>query len=338
MSTLRFGSASAERGRKGAGLFPVAEHLDGSEETIPVVVVNGAEDGPRLWVIACEHGDEMLATATLIEFVRQIDPKKVRGSVVVLPVLNSTAFNVKLRYSPLDYYNMALGWPGIENGWLSQQITHKVFGLMSKQADFVINMHNGLQASMDIAPAVITYYESEAKYRKMLKGFVESFLYRRVVHWFAERKEGAVARRSGSMMAALYDVGIPAFVPEVGPDMKTGLPGGVRGLFNSMKYLKMLAGKPQVLPRYDVIRDNLHIFPTRGGMFTPRVRLGQRVKKGQVLGTITGYDGTVSETLVAPADAEVLVLWKNPLIGSGDESAMDLGLFEKYSKPWPREG
>jgi hypothetical protein len=338
MDTLRFGTASATPGTKGAGLFPVAEHLDGSEETIPVVVVNGAKSGPRLWVTACEHGDEMLATATLIEFVRQLDPSKVRGTIVILPVMNSTAFNVKLRYSPLDHFNMALGWPGIANGWLSQQITHKLFGLMSKQADFVINVHNGLEASMEIAPAVVTYYESEAAYRERLKGFVESFLFRRIVHWLNEPKEGAVAKRGGSLMAALYEIGIPAFVPEVGPDMKTGLPDGLRGLFNSMRYLKMLSGKPRRLPRYDTIRDNIHMFPTRGGLFTPRVRLGQRFKKGDVLGTITGYDGNVSETFTAPADGEVLVLWKAPLIGSGDESAMDLGLYKKFTTPWPREG
>lgn len=338
MNTVQMGTASAGRGQKVAGLLPVAEHLDGSEENIPVVVVNGVEDGPRLWVIGCEHGDEMLATATLIEFVSQVNPSNVRGSIVVLPVLNSTAFNVKLRYSPLDHYNMALGWPGIENGWLSQQIAHKVFGLMSVQADFVVNMHNGLEHTMNIAPAVICYYESEERYREKLKAFVESFLYKRIVHWFSERKEDQVAKRSGSMIAALYEKGIPAFVPEVGPDVASGLPGGVKGLFNTMKHIRMLPGKAQSLKRYDVIRDNIHMFPTRGGRFIPRVKLGQRVKKGDVLGTIKGYDGNISETLIAPADGEVLVLWKAPLIGSGDESAVDLGLYERFTKPWPREG
>lgn len=338
MGTLRIGTASAGPSQKSSGLLKVAEHLDGSSETIPVVVANGHEDGPCLWVMGCEHGDEMLATATLIEFVAQLEPEGIRGSVVVLPVLNSTAFNVKQRYSPLDHFNFALGWPGIENGWLSQQIAYKLFGMITEQADCVINMHNGLFATMNIAPACVTYYESEEQYNGKLRGFVESFLFERIIHWVGEKERPPTAKRSGAMIAALLDKGIPSFVTEVGPDMENGVPAGLRGLSNAMKYLEMQDGTPEFLPKYKAFYDNVHVFPTRGGLFAPKVKLGQPVEEGDVLATIKGFDGQVSEILRAPADGEVLVLWKAPLIGSGDESAVDMGLYERFDRPWPREG
>ena len=135
-------------------------------------------------------------------------------------------------------------------------------------------------------------------------------------------------------------------VVELKPASKSAGTGAVSGVEPLLTWsrttrpavMETLPGKPQFLKRYDVIRDNIHMFPTRGGRFIPRVKLGQRVRKGDVLGTIKGYDGNVSETLTAPADGEVLVLWKAPLIGSGDESAVDLGLYEPFTKPWPREG
>ena len=88
-----------------------------------------------MWLTACEHGDEVLSTASVVEFASHLAPKTVRGKLVAFPVLASTAFNIKHRFSPIDIYDFSRKWPGFANGWLSQQVTAKLLDLMVDDAD-----------------------------------------------------------------------------------------------------------------------------------------------------------------------------------------------------------
>src|SRR5205823_10914658 len=76
---LSFNGMTAKPGTKVTGSLKVAEHPDGSAENIPYVIINGRGEGPSLWITACEHGDEVLAAASVVEFVNQVKPKEMNG-------------------------------------------------------------------------------------------------------------------------------------------------------------------------------------------------------------------------------------------------------------------
>ncbi|MCI4371688.1 MAG: succinylglutamate desuccinylase/aspartoacylase family protein, partial [Thermoplasmata archaeon] len=90
---------SAKPGTKVTGHLKVAEHPDGGMETLPFILINGKGKGPCLWITACEHGDEVLSAASVVEFASGLDPEEVSGTLVAFPVLDSTAFNLKKRFS-----------------------------------------------------------------------------------------------------------------------------------------------------------------------------------------------------------------------------------------------
>lgn len=335
MKSLEIEGVLAKPGTKAHGYFPVAEHPDGSTEDLPFVVANGVSEGPNLWITGCEHGDETLATATIIEFMSQLDPRKLRGSVVAFPVLDTTAFNVKRRFSPIDSYDFSRAYPGFENGWLAQQITYKFTRLMTAHAEFVINVHNGIPGILDVSPYCVATYEQQSQWDEGLRDFTESFLFDKIIHWIGKSTERGA--RTSTMMTTLLQKRIPTFVPEVGPDTLGGLRTGVRGFENSLRFLKMLPGKPRRLPRYQSFPDVIHIFPTRGGVFHSYVKLDQRVKAGQKLASIRGFTGEISEELVSPVDGVIVVVWTNPVIGSGDFCAFEIATFEEFKRPWPGE-
>lgn len=54
------------------------------------------------------------------------------------------------------------------------------------------------------------------------------------------------------------------------------------------------------------------------GVFRNRVRLGQSVTKGQVLGIVADPFGGLEEPAVSPADGYVIGLLEMPLVGRGD--------------------
>jgi predicted deacylase len=326
---------SAEPGTKTSGQLKVAEHPDGSDECLPFVLVKGKEDGPTLWLTACEHGDEVLSTASVVEFVAGLDPTKMRGKLVALPVLASTAFNIKHRFSPIDSYDFSRAWPGFRNGWLSQQVAAQLLDLMVEDADYVVNVHNGLPGILMPTPYIIATYTDPQEWERTFRGITESFLLEKVVHWIGKSTERGA--RMSTMMAALLDKGIPSVVPELGPETKEGLQAGIRGYENCMKFLGMLPGKPEKLRTYRAFPDVVHIFPTRGGVFTPHVDWNDEVKAGQKLASIRNFSGEITEILVAPAAGVIIAKWLLPMIGSGDFAAFELAVFEEFKKPWPGE-
>ena len=66
-----------------AGTSPV-----GQPWLVPVVVVKGAQPGPRLVLTAGIHGDELNGIAVLHRLAASIDPAKLAGTVTLVPGLN----------------------------------------------------------------------------------------------------------------------------------------------------------------------------------------------------------------------------------------------------------
>ena len=65
--------------------------------SIPIIIVNDKEDGPTLVVSACVHGDEHEGTLAVINLSRMLDPAKMKGAVIGVPVLHIDAFHAMRR-------------------------------------------------------------------------------------------------------------------------------------------------------------------------------------------------------------------------------------------------
>ena len=58
------------------------------DEPRPVISVTGAKPGPVLFVNAGVHGGEYPAIEAVIRLSRTLDPKKISGTVILMPVLS----------------------------------------------------------------------------------------------------------------------------------------------------------------------------------------------------------------------------------------------------------
>jgi hypothetical protein len=329
---LSLAGVAAKPGEKKTGYLKVAEHPDGSPERIPFILVNGKGNGPTLGLVGGEHGDEVLGSAAVVEFVSTLNPNRVAGRVLAFPSLDSTAFNIRRRFSPIDNFDFSRAWPGFRNGWLAQQVASQFFNVLVEHADYVIDVHDGMPGLAEVTPYIVTGYHNRAEWDASLKDFAESFLIDKIDLWDI----GATARglRDRSLIANLVKRGIPCFVPEIGPGRQAGLDLAIRGFTNTMRYLGMLDGEPQKLPAYQVFPDVIHIFPTRGGVFTSHVELDDAVTQGQKLASIRNFSGEITEELVAPADGVIIAKWILPMIGAGDFSAYEIALYELFKAKW----
>ena len=78
--------------RKGAAGPLRFSHPDLMEWSWPYTVVRGAEEGPQVALISGVHPAEYPAIESNIRFTRNLDPSRLRGTVVSLPLIDVPAF------------------------------------------------------------------------------------------------------------------------------------------------------------------------------------------------------------------------------------------------------
>jgi Succinylglutamate desuccinylase / Aspartoacylase family len=101
--TLDIAGVSVQPGMARRHALDVVELADGLRVSLPVVLVNGSRPGPRLYLGAAIHGDEINGLAILATALQRIRPESLSGSLVCVMVQNPLAFHVDHRI-PIGHY------------------------------------------------------------------------------------------------------------------------------------------------------------------------------------------------------------------------------------------
>ena len=136
MTTLDVGGISVAPCTRRRHAIELTELADGTRVSIPLDLINGAQPGPCLYLGAAIHGDEVDGVGILFRALADVDPKRLRGSVVCVPVQHPLSFHADHRLpisqfmkSPLDQAP-ADAWacfPGMHGGSLAQGLAATLF-------------------------------------------------------------------------------------------------------------------------------------------------------------------------------------------------------------------
>lgn len=92
---------------------------------IPVARLQGSLPGKNLFVSAGMDGDEYASIDAAYGLIEEIyDIRDLRGSVVIIPIVNIPGFEAKRDYNPLDYKYPKLIFPGKPDGSPSQRLIY----------------------------------------------------------------------------------------------------------------------------------------------------------------------------------------------------------------------
>src|SRR2546423_7428604 len=114
------------------------------DEPRPVISITGAKPGPVLFVNAGVHGGEYPAVEAVIRLSNTLDPKKIAGTVILMPVMNLPAFRTRTPFvCPIDNVNPNRVFPGDPTGRYSEQMTHALINEFVVHADAYVDLHGG---------------------------------------------------------------------------------------------------------------------------------------------------------------------------------------------------
>ena len=140
---LRIRDVTAECGERAQGFVTIGEAASGPLQ-LPVVIINGRDDGPILCLTAGVHATEYAPIDAVMRIVQELRPDGLRGAVIAVPVANMCMFEGRTGFvSPLDGLNLNKIGGGRRDGSLSEILAHVLLEEIIGVAQYHIDLHAG---------------------------------------------------------------------------------------------------------------------------------------------------------------------------------------------------
>lgn len=284
---------------------------------LPVHVIRGAKDGPRLFVCAAMHGDELNGTEIIRRLMKQAALKRLRGTLVAVPIVNVYGLIHHSRYLP-DRRDLNRSFPGSEKGSLAARLAHQFMTEIVSNCDYGIDLHTGAIHRSNL-PQIRANLD-DAETARLAEAFGVPVLLNSNI-------------RDGSLRETAAEQGMPMLLYEAGEALRfdeVSIRAGVKGIINVMRALHML---PPTRARHRkrrepfVARSSTWVRASASGLFRKVCGLGSRVKRSEVIGLIDDVlDGSEHE-VVATAGGIIIGCTQIPLVHEG-EALFHIARFE----------
>jgi len=310
VESLKVGNVSANTGEMKLGFIKGIELWDGTKVDIPIIVVNGVKDGPILLLMSTQHGDEIQG----IEVIRQVtrlraDPKKLKGSIIGIPVGNPLAFQHGLYTSWIDNADVGGVRADKPEGTTTERLANAIWEQAFSKADYIINIHcNVNENALAYQSGDLRFAKTKEKLEKMIAAFGVTSI---------DDEEEPLPDKGRPTLGNLAMMkGKPVLLVELVDGKrisKLSVEIGVRGVLNIMKVLGMIEGEVEKQRGIKVVpgRNKFYgiVYSNRGGLLHPQKEPGEKIRKGEVIARIYNLHGDVVEEVKMPVDGYV---WAYP--------------------------
>jgi uncharacterized protein len=282
-----------------------SESYTGDRTTLPMAVLNGVADGPRVFVTAAVHGDELNGIATCRALLDELEPEALAGSLIVVPIVNVLGVQIGSRYLP-DRRDLNRSFPGAHDGSVAARIARLVVDEVIIGSDVGIDLHTAANHRSNIPQVRVDADDEEA--RSLAITFGAPFVL-------------TAKLRPGSLRAVAGELGVTVLTYEGGAPSRfdpDAIEVARRGVLRVLGRLGMISqapppahAAPMVLPSSRWLRAH------RGGVLELHVGPGERIVPGQPLWTTVSPLGAERSSEEATEEAYVIGATTLPLVQPG---------------------
>lgn len=262
-------------------------------EATPVLVINGANPGKTLCLTAAVHGDELNGIEMIRRVMFEIDPAKLNGAIIGVPVANIMGFRRNSRYLP-DRRDWNRYFPGNTYGSSASRLAHSFFSKVIMHCDSLVDLHTGSFHRTNL-PQLRADLSDENVARLAQSFGVIAVLNSR--------------GNPSSLRTAAVRAGIPSVTLEAGEPMamqRDVVEQGVTAL-NTLLAKTGMYGKQKRWNRIaPVYYRSTWVRANQSGILFSTATLGQRVKEGDTLGTVTDPITNARTTIKSPYAGRVI--------------------------------
>ena len=301
------GGVSVAAGEQKTVLIPLSRLADHTDMTLKALVIHGKKPGPTMFVSAAIHGDEIIGVEIIRRLSHQKILSKIKGTLILIPVVNSYGFLGMSRYLP-DRRDLNRVFPGVQNGSPASQLAYIFMQEIVSKCDVGLDLHSGAIHRENLPQ--IRANLSDPVVQDMAVAFGASVMLNSNL-------------RDGSLREAAQSVGCNMLLYEAGEALRfdeTAIRIGVKGILGVMRHIGMLPKlKPKKNPLVPVQPASSHwLRAPMSGLMRAGYSLGDAVKKGAVIASVSGPLGDVEENVIAKYSGVIIGRTNLPIVNRGD--------------------
>lgn len=298
--------ATVAAGRRASVSLPAGRLPTGMEADLVVEVIHGRRPGPTLWLSGAVHGDELVGVEIIRQVLQRLEPKKMGGTVLAVPVVNVFGFLAESRYLP-DRRDLNRSFPGSKRGSQAARLARLFLDHVVDPADVGLDFHAGSDDRTNLAH---------------LRGDLTDPGTRALALAFGAPLVMNAKALRGSLRDVAVKRGKKVLVFEGGEprrfsrrSVETGVPGVLRVLGE----LGMIEDPPvpNITPPLESWSSRWVRAP-RGGLLRLETHVGERVVRGARLGIIGDPGASRGKEVKASVSGIVLGHTVSPVVHLGD--------------------
>ncbi|WET03405.1 succinylglutamate desuccinylase/aspartoacylase family protein [Flavobacterium sp. YJ01] len=282
---------------------------DSSRAYIPATLISGRRKGPTFTIAAGIYGMGYPAIASLLQLRREIDPEKLSGCLIIIPIMNLESFyNRTPLANPADHLNLDLAFPGSPAGTITEVTADFITTGIFDATDIFLDIHGG-GVNENLVPHACYYDNKELQHQTQLAARLSEISgLAAVVSLPYNQPSGHPARQAFKQAVRL---GIPALsitVGKLGSYEKTDIVSAKNAVYRMMQELNMYDNK-KVLTASPLKRSYTEQVSVTGpgrGLFYSSFKAGAIVTKDEEIGYITDVFGRNIKIITAPVSGTIL--------------------------------
>lgn len=313
--TFRLNNIEVQPGQRWCGYL----ELGGGKFRLPAAVLHGEQPGRTMLITAGVHSGEYVGIQAAIELSQKLKIEKVMGTVIIVKVMNRTAFEKRggsLGYA--DQKDLNRVFPGKEDGTETERLAWTAAKELLPAADYYIDLHSGDDYEQ-LTPYV--YYAGRAEKEV-------SAMSRRM----AEQVDVPYMVKSDVASGGAYNYaasqGIPSILIErggMGGWNNEEVRSTRRDVRNILCHLGMYQGQKDYRTYYPLeVTDVCYQDASQDGLWYPCRKPGDMIHRGEKLGEVRDYQGNIKEISIAEFGGVILyqtgslqVMGDSPMIAYG---------------------
>lgn len=284
----------------------VAPTFSNDDMSLSVQVVRGVRPGPTLFVCAAIHGDEINGIEIIRRVLKALEPRRMSGSVLAIPIVNIYGFNNHSRYLP-DGRDLNRSFPGSPSGSLTGRLAHTFMQEIVAKCTHGIDLHTGGRHRSNF-PQIRAELSDP-----VVNGMSQAFGAPIVI-------DSRI--RDGSLREYATEMGVPVVLYESCEALRFDevyIRAGVKGVINVMRHIGMLRRGRARAPQKPIVSKITQWVRSPGsGVHRVLVPLGGQVEKGQVIGVVADPLGTDEIEVITPIAGIVIGRSNLPTVYEGD--------------------
>lgn len=312
----------------------IAAGID-SATWVPVATIQGARPGKTVAILSGARGTEYASIIAAQGVIRRIDPARLSGRVIVVPLINRASFErMRVHTNPVDEKSMNGNYPGKAAGTQTERVLDAIAREVIARADVVIDLHNG-DIDENLRPYSYWTRTGNPAQDSVALALCEAMGLDHIIVRNVDVTNPASIRSASGYSLSLGKV---AIVAEAGRWARTdtedihALENGILAVVGRLGMLPQAPLQPTI---FTWLGEDARVRAESDVMWTASVDRGAQLTTGQVIGYTSDYWGRKIADVRSPRTGVVTFIRSVPSAWSGSTLASIAEVLPK-PEPWKK--